>query len=51
MGFPSAPLVFEGLAMAQYGPIYVWGWVLVLFGLGDMSLEWRLGARLSSLRS
>ena len=37
--------------MAHYGPLYVSEWVLVLFGLGVMSLEWRLGARLSSLRS
>ena len=37
--------------MAHYGPVYVKEWVLVLFGLGDMSLEWRLGGRFLSLRS
>ena len=32
--------------MAHYGPIYVYEWVWVLFGLGDTSLEWGLVARL-----
>ena len=36
--------------MAHYGPICVWKAVWVLFGLGETSLEWGLGARLSSLR-
>ena len=35
--------------MAHYGPMYVSGWVWVLFGLGDTTLEWGLGARLLSL--
>ena len=46
----GAPLVFEALAMAHYGPICVYKHVWVLFGLGDTSLEWGLGARLLSLR-
>ena len=35
--------------MAHYWPICVWKRVWVLFGLGDTSLEWGLGARLLSL--
>ena len=35
--------------MAHYGPIYVWEWVWVLFGLGDTTLEWGLGLLFLSL--
>ena len=45
----SHPLC-PSVTMAHYGPIYVYKRVWVLFGLGDTTLEWGLGARLSSLR-
>ena len=42
--------VCRAVTMAHYGPIYVYKRVSVLFGLGDTTLEWGLGVRLSSLR-
>ena len=45
----SHPLC-RAVTMAHYGPICAEKRVWVLFGLGDTSLEWGLGARLSSLR-
>ena len=46
----SHPLC-RAVTMAHYGPTYVEKRVSVLFGLGDRSLEWRLGARFLLLRS
>ena len=39
----SHPLC-RAVTMAHYGPICAWKRVWVLFGLGDTSLEWGLGA-------
>ena len=37
--------------MAPYGPIYVEERAWVSFSLGEMTLDWGLGARLLSLSS